>query len=129
MKTAIVTGAYGAIGLAIAEGLAAKGFSVTLAGRDPDKLDHARQTLEKRNAEKDFSIAVVDLSGKMRSLNSAGDGKARLNLLVNNAATGPRRRTVTPEGIEVQFATNVLGYFWMMNFFSPFMEGVRMQGS
>jgi NAD(P)-dependent dehydrogenase (short-subunit alcohol dehydrogenase family) len=27
-------------------------------------------------------------------------------------------------GIELQFATNVLGYVWMMNQFIPFMEGV-----
>ena len=36
---------------------------------------------------------------------------------VNNAATTPRRREETPEGIELQFATNVLGYFWMMTAF------------
>ena len=26
----------------------------------------------------------------------------------------PRQRQETPEGIELQFATNVLGYFWMI---------------
>jgi NAD(P)-dependent dehydrogenase (short-subunit alcohol dehydrogenase family) len=124
MKTAIVTGAYGAIGLAIAEGLAGKGFTVTLAGRDPARLDHARQTLEKRMHTKDFSIAIVDLSRKDEIIEFSRKWKGPLNLLVNNAATGPKRRTVTPEGIEVQFATNVLGYFWMTRYFSPYMEGV-----
>jgi hypothetical protein len=38
-------------------------------------------------------------------------------VLVNNAAATPRRREETPEGIELQFATNVLGYFWMMTAF------------
>lgn len=125
MRTAIVTGAYGAIGLAITEGLAQKGFSVTLAGRDPEKLDHAKQSLEKRNQGADFRTAVVDLSRKDEIMDFSRRWEGPLNLLVNNAATGPRKRTVTPEGIEVQFATNVLGYFWMMNFFSPFMKGAE----
>jgi NAD(P)-dependent dehydrogenase (short-subunit alcohol dehydrogenase family) len=37
---------------------------------------------------------------------------------VNNAGATPRRREETAEGIEVQFATNVLGYFWMMQCFT-----------
>jgi retinol dehydrogenase-13 len=41
-----------------------------------------------------------------------------LHVLVNNAAVAPRRRQETPEGIELQFATNVLGYFWMIQAFT-----------
>jgi NAD(P)-dependent dehydrogenase (short-subunit alcohol dehydrogenase family) len=41
-----------------------------------------------------------------------------LHVLINNAAASPRQRQETPEGIEVQFATNVLGYFWMIQLFS-----------
>jgi retinol dehydrogenase-13 len=43
--------------------------------------------------------------------------QGRLDVLVNNAAIAPRRRSETPEGIELQFATNVLGYLWMMRAF------------
>jgi NAD(P)-dependent dehydrogenase (short-subunit alcohol dehydrogenase family) len=125
MKTAIVTGAYGAIGFAIAEGIAAKGFRVTLAGRDPAKLEEAKHTLENRDRTHEFSTAVVDLSRKEEIIAFSNRWKGELNILVNNAATGPRRRMETPEGIEVQFATNVLGYFWMMTFFSPFLKGME----
>ena len=41
-KSAIVTGAYGAIGLAICEGIAERGFEVTLVGRDPSSLEKTR---------------------------------------------------------------------------------------
>jgi NAD(P)-dependent dehydrogenase (short-subunit alcohol dehydrogenase family) len=41
-----------------------------------------------------------------------------LHILVNNAAVTPRKRQETFEGIEVQFATNVLGYFWMTQAFT-----------
>ena len=34
-----------------------------------------------------------------------------MHVPLNDAATTPRRREETPEGIEVQFVTNVLGYF------------------
>ena len=40
--------------------------------------------------------------------------KGPLHVLVNNAAITPRQREETPEGIELQFATNVLGYFRMI---------------
>jgi len=32
------------------------------------------------------------------------------------------QREETPEGIEMQFATNVLGYFWMTKYFTPFLK-------
>jgi NAD(P)-dependent dehydrogenase (short-subunit alcohol dehydrogenase family) len=37
--------------------------------------------------------------------------------LVNNAAATPRQRLETPEGIEMQWATNVLGYARMIRYF------------
>ena len=40
-------------------------------------------------------------------------------MLVNNAAECPRRRLETPEGIERQWATNVLGYHWMIEHLTP----------
>jgi retinol dehydrogenase-13 len=41
---------------------------------------------------------------------------------VNNAAVTPKRREETPEGIELQFATNVLGYFWMIQAFADILK-------
>jgi NAD(P)-dependent dehydrogenase (short-subunit alcohol dehydrogenase family) len=43
-----------------------------------------------------------------------------MHVLVNNAAITSRSRKVTEEGLELQFATNVLGYFRMITAF----EGV-----
>jgi len=41
----------------------------------------------------------------------AAEWEGPLHVLVNNAGTTPRQRMETLEGIEMQFATNVLGYF------------------
>jgi retinol dehydrogenase-13 len=38
---------------------------------------------------------------------------------MNVASIAPRKREVTPTGLELQFATNVLGYFWMIKEFTP----------
>jgi NAD(P)-dependent dehydrogenase (short-subunit alcohol dehydrogenase family) len=42
--------------------------------------------------------------------------------MINDAAVTPKKREETPEGIEMQWATNVLGYFWMIKFFSAVMQ-------
>jgi len=44
------------------------------------------------------------------------------NALVNNAACTPRTRQETTEGIEMQFATNVLGYFWLIEAFTDILK-------
>ncbi len=122
-KNAIITGAYGAIGQAIAEGLAAEGFRVTLVGRDKVRLEKARTSIMQITSNPEIFCEVVDLGLHKEILEFSKRWAGPLHLLVNNAATAPRKRIETPEGIEVQWATNVLGYFWMIRYFSPFMEG------
>jgi len=124
-KNAIVTGAYGAIGKAIAEGLAIKGYRVTLAGRDGTQLEKASAAIIKRTSNPEIFFEIVDLGRQKEIMEFSKRWKQPLQLLVNNAATAPCRRTVTPEGIEAQWATNVLGYFWMIRYFHPFMEGTE----
>lgn len=121
-KTAIVTGATGAIGKAVARQLANKGFAVTIIARDEIK---ARQTIAEiriKTGNENMEYLIADLSRKEEILGLAESWSGSLDILVNNAAIAPRQRTETPEGIEMQFATNVLGYFRMITNFLPFME-------
>lgn len=117
VKTAIVTGATGAIGSAIATGIAAKpGYRVVLVCRDEEK---ARRTVSKIESQTDtevrYEIADVSRPTQVKALAARWEGP--LDVLVNNAATAPPRRVTTPEGIELQLATNVMGYVWMMDSF------------
>ena len=121
-KTAIITGAYGDIGKAIARNIASRGYRTILVGRDEIKLKKTRQETEEKTGNSNVIIKVADLSGKRNIIDLAAQWHGPLNLLVNNAASSPRSRTETPEGIEFQFATNVLGYFWMIKYFSEFMK-------
>jgi NAD(P)-dependent dehydrogenase (short-subunit alcohol dehydrogenase family) len=123
-KKAIITGAYGEIGKAIASKIAFQGFDTLLIGRDEKKLQSARKEIEDKTGNHHIRFAVVDLSRKQSIINAATRWSGPLDILINNAATSPRRRMETPEHIEMQFATNVLGYFWMTKYFNKFMQNL-----
>jgi retinol dehydrogenase-13 len=118
--TAIVTGAYGAIGKAIAEGIARHGYRLFLAGRDPEKLQHTCSELISATSNPEIFPAVVDLSSNRQIREFAERWNQPLNLLVNNAATAPKRRVESEDGIEMQWAVNVLAYYRLTELLSPF---------
>ncbi len=123
-KNCIVTGGCGAIGKAIARGLAQQGYQVFITSRDPDK---ARETvLELKTLTNNHSVHAleVDLGVQSSIVSLATHWKDPLYLLINNAAAAPKRRSETTDCIETQWAVNVLGYYHMIRLFSPFMQAV-----
>jgi NAD(P)-dependent dehydrogenase (short-subunit alcohol dehydrogenase family) len=125
MKTAIITGAYGAIGKAIAGNIAMAGYRTCLVGRDPGKLQEAAGEIKSKTKNPEVFYEVVDLSsaGEIRAF--AGNWKGPLSVMINNAATAPRRRILSAEGVEMQWAVNVLGYFRMISCFSNYMKNAE----
>lgn len=115
-KNIIVTGAYGAIGREIARQLAEKGHFVCLVGRDEDQLEKAREAIIRDTANEDIAIAAVDLSSKKSIMDFCNDWQRPLHVLINNASTTPRHREENDEGLEMQFAVNILGYFRMIKY-------------
>jgi NAD(P)-dependent dehydrogenase (short-subunit alcohol dehydrogenase family) len=116
--TAVVTGATGAIGKAIARQIAATpGYSVVLIGRDEKRTQRATQEIIKSTGNQATRYEIVDLSRHSEIEALADRWQGPLHVLVNNAGATPRRRSETPEGIELQWATNVLGYFWLTRAF------------
>lgn len=114
---AAVTGATGAIGGAIARKLAEKGYRVYLIARDPDRCAELAASIIRETSNQDIVCLTADLSRRQSIQRISTDWQGPLHLLVNNAAATPPSRQETPEGIELQFATNVLGYFWMSLYF------------
>ncbi len=113
-RLALVTGATGAIGKAIALEIAQQpGYRVVLLCRDPHKADKAVSEIIERSGNRQVSFETVDVSSKESIDAVAQRLPGPVHVLVNNAAITPRRRQETPEGVELQFATNVLGYFWL----------------
>ena len=119
----LVTGATGAIGQAIARRLAAgPGHEVVLVGRDEGKSRRIAGEIRESSGNEAVRYEIVDLSRQaaIRALVERWTGP--LHVLINNAGATPRSRQETPEGIEVQFATNVLGYFWLIQAFSEILS-------
>jgi NAD(P)-dependent dehydrogenase (short-subunit alcohol dehydrogenase family) len=118
-RTAIVTGATGAIGRAIARQIAARpGYKVVLIGRDEKRTRQAAEEIKRATGNEGVAYEIVDLSRRSEIDSLANRWQGPLDVLVNNAGATPRRRLETPEGIEMQWATNVLGYFWMIQAFT-----------
>lgn len=124
VRVAMVTGATGAIGKAIAWQIAADDLQgrVVLLCRDEQKGRAAVAEIRRATGNEKVWYELADLSRKASIEALAERWTGRLDILVNNAAATPRQREETPEGIERQFATNVLGYFWMTRAFGDLLQ-------
>jgi NAD(P)-dependent dehydrogenase (short-subunit alcohol dehydrogenase family) len=110
-RRAIVTGGASGIGVETARALAGAGAEVTLAVRN---LDAGKQTAADITATTDNDrvyVAPLELADQdsIAAFGTAWDGP--LDILVNNAGVMASPRTYTPDGWELQFATNHLGHF------------------
>jgi NAD(P)-dependent dehydrogenase (short-subunit alcohol dehydrogenase family) len=121
-KTAIVTGATGSIGKAIAIKLAKLGFRVVVISRDRNKTLKVVEEIILISGNPKVSYELVDLSRGAEIETLANSWNGPLEVLVNNAAVTSRTRQETPEGVELQFATNVLGYFRMTQAFQKILR-------
>ena len=112
-KTIIVSGASGVIGKAICKNLVALDYDVIMVCRDIKKGEKTRAEIIAETKKSGITIETADLSRISPIINLASRIKNPVYALVNNAAITPKRREVTADGIEMQFAANVLNYFWM----------------
>ncbi|MCB2207895.1 MAG: SDR family NAD(P)-dependent oxidoreductase [Bacteroidetes bacterium] len=125
MKTAMITGATGAIGMAIATQMAKKDFKIVFVARNESKAIHLVELLKKESHNNHISYLVANISRKEEVTSIADRWDDPIDVLINNAAVTPRQREETAEGIEMQFATNVLGYFWMIQYFLPHLKKAK----
>lgn len=121
-KTAIITGATGAIGTAIAMQMAAKGFHVVAVARNAQKAKETVDQIIQSTGNSNVEYLIIDLSEKASIQAAAEKWNGPLHVLINNAAVTPRNRETNSEGTEMQFATNVLGYFRMIRYFTPHLK-------
>ncbi|MCP4698605.1 MAG: SDR family NAD(P)-dependent oxidoreductase [Gammaproteobacteria bacterium] len=123
-RIALVTGATGAIGKAIARQIAAKpNYEAVLLCRNEDKAKRAVTEIKNATGNDKVRYELADLSRQSSILALSERWRGPVHILVNNAAITPRKRKETPEGIELQFATNVMGYFWMIQAFADKLAG------
>ncbi len=113
-----VTGATGTIGKAMARLIAHNhNYEVVLLCRNEAKASDAVREIKKATGNDRVRYELLDVSRRSSIESLAARWEGPLHILINNAAATPRTRLETPEGIELQFATNVLGYFWLTEAF------------
>jgi gluconate 5-dehydrogenase len=130
-RTALITGASGYLGTAMAEALAEAGASVIVSSRS---IDHARRVAEKlpRTNQKHHAIALDHMdersieNGFKEAVASAG----RIDMLVNNGhePVGSDWRKITGEQFTRQLA-NLTGYFLLSKFFHDHVAERHSTGS
>ena len=110
-KRAVVTGASSGIGQETARVLAGAGAEVTLAVRDTAAGEKAAAAIADSEGNPHVRVARLDLASRASVGEFVSGWTGPLHILVNNAGimATPERRT--PEGWELQFATNHLGHF------------------
>lgn len=114
--TAMVTGANGVFGRHICAGLVKRGFEVVAVVRD-----EAKGVALASMVGPSCSFMVADMSSgpSISALASSFGPDRPLHALVNNAAITPKAREESAEGVELQWAVNVLGYHRMVKSFLP----------
>jgi 2-deoxy-D-gluconate 3-dehydrogenase len=91
-RVAIVTGGNGGIGLGMAEGIAAAGATVVLAGRNATKGAAAVKQIKQAGGKAEFADVDVTSEKSCRALiDGTADKHGRLDILVNNAGTNIRK--------------------------------------
>jgi NAD(P)-dependent dehydrogenase (short-subunit alcohol dehydrogenase family) len=113
-KRVIVTGPTSGFGKEIALQLAAMGADLVLACRDVKLGAQVCEEIAQQTGAKNCTVMHIDTSDQ-RSIHEFArqyrEKWPRLDVLVNNAGVNRSKRQTSADGIELTFATNVLGYF------------------
>jgi NAD(P)-dependent dehydrogenase (short-subunit alcohol dehydrogenase family) len=113
-RVAVITGGNGGLGLATARELAHRGAEVVLACRDTGRGRAAAAAIRGAVPAAHVRVEQLDLAdlATVRRLSERLAARhERIDLLINNAGIMATPHRTTPEGVELQLATNHLGHF------------------
>ncbi|MEJ2366140.1 MAG: SDR family oxidoreductase [Deltaproteobacteria bacterium] len=117
-KVCMVTGSNAGIGKGTVLGLANLGAIVFMVCRSRERGEAALAEIKEKSSNDHVSLLVADLSsqGEIRKLAKTFKSQhSALHVLINNAGIIPRKREVTVDGLETQFAVNHLAPFLLTN--------------
>jgi NAD(P)-dependent dehydrogenase (short-subunit alcohol dehydrogenase family) len=125
----IITGANSGIGKAAAEKFASEQCKVIMACRNPQKAEIARQEIADKFFFADLLVMQLDISS-LESIEhfytEFSNRFDRLDILIHNAAYfshGEKQYQLSSDGIELTFATNTIGPFYLTNLLKKHLSG------
>jgi NAD(P)-dependent dehydrogenase (short-subunit alcohol dehydrogenase family) len=126
-KRVLTTGPTSGVGKEIALQLAELGAEVILACRDVKKGSEVASEISQQTGSKNVIVMQIDTSSQESIREFAREFRKkyrRLDVLINNAAIsrGALPKVNSADGIELTFATNVLGYFLLTQELLPVLE-------
>src|SRR5215207_10900629 len=123
--TILVTGATDGLGKRVARELAAKGTTVLLHGRSPERLEATLEELRSQTSSQKVGSYVADLSS-LAAVRDLADRilseHDRLDGLVINAGIIVQERKESEDGYELTFAVNYLSHFLLTRLLLPLLK-------
>ena len=110
-KNVIITGITSGIGTAIALDLAKRNYKINLVARTEESGNIIKDLIYKKTENNDVHVYKCDLSLQTEIHEFVNNFKKQnngLDILINNAAIIPNKKTITKEGNEMQFAVNYI---------------------
>ncbi|XP_040281983.1 dehydrogenase/reductase SDR family member 12 isoform X1 [Bufo bufo] len=123
-RSYMITGANSGIGKAAALAIAKKGGTIHLICRNKERAEEAQKEIIASSGNQNISVHLLDMSNPKEIWEFAEKFKTenRLHVLVNNAGCMVNSRELTGDGIEKNFATNVLGTYVLTKALLPVLE-------
>src|ERR1700727_2301501 len=125
-KRVLVTGVSAGLGVETARVLAAHGAVVVGAARDISKAQRATESV-RAQAARGGSLELVELDlASLASVRRCADGLLAagklFDLVIANAGVMACPKSFTADGFEMQFGTNHLGHFVLVNRISSLIK-------
>ncbi|MBT7074519.1 MAG: SDR family NAD(P)-dependent oxidoreductase, partial [Anaerolineae bacterium] len=113
-KIIIITGANSGTGFSATKFMSAKGATVVMACRNPEKAKKALQSIKNENPSAKLEFIPLELSSLASIEKFAETFKAKypsLDILINNAGMCQTPELKTKDGFEMQIGVNHLGHY------------------
>jgi NAD(P)-dependent dehydrogenase (short-subunit alcohol dehydrogenase family) len=126
-RRVLVTGVSAGLGVETARALAAHGAQVVGAARDLSKAKATTAQVRNDAADNGGSFELVELDlGSLKSVRACADALLAkgepFDVIIANAGVMATPFTFTADGFEMQFGTNHLGHFVLVNRISPLLR-------
>lgn len=124
-KNCMVTGSNSGLGFETAKSLASRGATVYMVCRNKEKGEEAVSKIKSETGNQSVHLKVCDLSSIDQIKHCTAEftsSNSSLYVLVNNAGLMEHERVITADGLEMNFAVNVVGVYAMTESLLPSLK-------